>query len=162
TYRGSAYRSVLTGSALAPIVVRQYPGERAVLDAAGATSATTRGDFFVVEGSYAIYWGFELMDSNPNRTSATRPNMLINDGAHNSYVNLVVHDGGVGFYTYANTATGVEINGCLFYDNGWQGPGWGEGHALYLKSDAGPLVARDNIMFNQFGYGTQIYSNFGD
>jgi hypothetical protein len=30
---------------------------------------------------------------------------------------------------------------------------------LYLKSYTGPLVARDNVVFNQYGYGIHAYSN---
>src|SRR5207249_11579487 len=73
----SAVTSTLTGTAAAPIVVRQFPGERAMLDAKGGTSSTSRGDFFSVIGSYSIFWGFELMDSDPNRTTDTRPNLLV-------------------------------------------------------------------------------------
>src|SRR5207248_3409056 len=96
------------------------------------------------------------------RSTTTRPNMVVNNGPHNKYVNLVVHDGGIGFYTYAATATDIEVTGGVFFNNGWQGTTEGGGHALYLKADVGPLVARDNIEFNQFGYGTQVYSNLGD
>src|SRR5213078_3276221 len=39
TYAGQ-FRSTLTGTAAAPIVVRQYPGERAIIDGGGSTSDT--------------------------------------------------------------------------------------------------------------------------
>lgn len=159
TYRG-AFSSTLTGTASAPIVVRQYPGERAVIDVAGATSATSRGDAFVVRGDWTEWWGFELMSSDPNRYSNARPNMMVNNASHTRYVHLVIHDGGIGFFNYA-TRSDVEINGCIFYNNGWQGASQGGGHGLYLKSNSGPVIARDNVMFNQFGYGVQVYSDYG-
>jgi len=87
--------------------------------------------------------------------------MIINNASNTKFVNLLVHDGGIGFYSWAQQ-TNVEVYGSIFYNNGWQGPVQGGGHALYLKSDAGPLVIKDNIMFNQFGYGTQVYSEPGD
>src|SRR5205807_374322 len=77
TYRGAVVSSV-HGAPGAPVVVRQYRGERAVIDAAGATSPTRRGDLFVVTGEYAVFWGFELMDSDPDRTTDTRSGLLIN------------------------------------------------------------------------------------
>ena len=156
TYRGAVVSSV-HGAPGAPVVVRQYRGERAVIDAAGATSPTRRGDLFVVTGEYAVFWGFELMDSDPDRTTDTRPNMVVNDASHTRYVNLVVHDGGIGFYTYAPPVD-VEVSGCLFYNNGWEVPRQANGHAIYAKSNTGPLVLRDNIAFDQFGYGLHVYT----
>jgi hypothetical protein len=156
TYRG-AIESRVHGAPGAPVVVRQYPGERAVIDAAGATSSTRRGDLFVVTGDYSVFWGFELMDSDPDRTTDTRPNMMVNDASHTRYVNLVVHDGGIGFYTYAPPVD-VEVSGCLFYNNGWEVPRQANGHAIYVKSNTGPLVIRDNIAFDQFGYGLHVYT----
>src|SRR5438270_2575576 len=57
TYAGQ-FRSTLTGTAAAPIVVRQYPGERAIIDGGGSTS-----DTFVADGSYSVFWGFEMTNS---------------------------------------------------------------------------------------------------
>lgn len=152
--------STLTGTPSAPIVVRQYPGERATLDGRG-----TRNDIFVVRGAWAVYWGFELTSSDPARVSSDRssnfrPDLVVNNGPHNKYVNLVIHDGGVAFYTYSD-ASSAEIYGCIIFNNGWRGPDRGHGHGLYLKSDEGPLVARDNILFDQFGYGVHAYTDAG-
>jgi hypothetical protein len=144
-----------------PILFRNYPGDRAIIDVAGSTSTTSRGDAFVVKGAWTTWWGFEMMSSDPNRGTNTRPNMIVNDASNTKYINLVVHDGGIGLYTWPQF-TNVEINGSIFYNNGWQGPVQGGGHALYLKSDAGPLLVKDNIMFNQYGYGVQVYSEPGD
>src|ERR1041385_2502986 len=87
-----------------------------------------------------------------------RPDVVANFASHTKYINLVVHDGGVAFYNESDYAD-VEITGCLIYNNGWQSPRFGDGHALYLRSLAGPVVARDNIMFNQFGYGMHVYTD---
>jgi uncharacterized protein YjdB len=160
TYRGAPFRSTLTGTATRPIVVRQYPGERAIVDGAGATS-----DNFVVAGAYAWFWGFELMNSDPTRTTSStandvRKNLLVNNASHTKYMNLVLRDGGVAFYNYPSQVD-VEIVGCIIYNNGWQGPDRGHGHALYLKSYNGPVIVRDNVLFNQFGYGVHAYTNAG-
>ncbi|HEX7122534.1 MAG TPA: Ig-like domain-containing protein [Gemmatimonadaceae bacterium] len=159
TYRG-AFRSTVSGRAGAPVVVRGYPGERAIIDGASGSGSTLQ-----VRGSYSVFWGFELTNSDPNRdfsqySSHARPNTVVNYASHTRYVNLVVHDGGVGFYTDPQYVD-VEIAGCIFYNNGWQGPTRGHGHAIYLKSYTGPVVARDNVMFNQFGYGIHVFTNGG-
>jgi hypothetical protein len=163
--RGGTYyapfRSTLTGSAGAPIVVRGYPGERAIIDGVNAPS-----DNFVVAGAWSVVWGLEFTNTNPARTAPTagsvfRTVALVNNGPHNKYINNIVHDGGTAYYTYANHVD-VEIYGNIWYNNGWQGPDRGHGHALYLKNDVGPVVARDNIIFNQFGYGVHVYSEPGD
>jgi hypothetical protein len=161
TYSGT-WTSTLHGTPNAPIVVRQYPGERATLDG----RVERRGnDIFVVQGAWTLYWGFELTSSDPGRVSPDRssnfrPDLLVNNGPHNKYINLIIHDGGVAFYTYSD-APGAEVYGCIIYNNGWRGPDRGHGHGLYLKSDEGPLVARDNILFNQFGYGVHAYTDAG-
>src|ERR1041384_4302453 len=49
TYRGAVVSSV-HGAAGAPVVVRQYRGERAVIDAAGAAASTPRGGPGAVRG----------------------------------------------------------------------------------------------------------------
>ena len=159
TYRG-AFVSTLTGRPGAPVVVRQYPGERAVVDAAGAG-----GDQFVVRGEWSVFWGFELTNSEPTRFTTSRahnarPNLLVNNASHTKYINLVVRDGGVAFYTFPDRQD-VEVYGSVFYNNGWQQPRRGAGHGLYVKSDVGPVVLEDNILFNQFGYGVHAYSDAG-
>src|SRR5262249_47184213 len=65
TYAGT-FTSHINGTASSPIVVRQYPGERAIIDGGsiGGTAMLTVG------GSYTWYWGFEIMSSDPNRVSA--------------------------------------------------------------------------------------------
>ena len=160
TYAGPV-RSTVAGKADASVVVRQYPGERAILDGA---ATPMKSSVLEVRGPWTVFWGFEITNSNPNRvtTDSTtrdwRPDVVANFASHTKYINLVVHDGGVAFYNESDYAD-VEITGCLIYNNGWQSPRFGDGHALYLRSLAGPVVARDNIMFNQFGYGMHVYTD---
>jgi hypothetical protein len=159
TYRGG-FTSRLEGAPGLPVVVRQYPGDRAVIDGAGASRST-----LVVERDYTVFWGFEVTNTDPSRTTSStssdvRPNSVVNYGSHTKYVNLVIHDGGVAFYTGPDEVD-VEIAGSIIYNNGWQGPDRGHGHGLYLKTYSGSVVARDNVLFNQFGYGIHAYTNAG-
>jgi hypothetical protein len=158
-YRG-AFRSTLRGADGAPIIVRPYAGEPAIIDGAGSTASTLH-----VNGDYTVFWGLELTNSDSVRTATkashdARPDVVVNNASHTKYINLVVHDGGTAFYTEPKF-TDVEIAGCIIYNNGWDGPDRGHGHGLYLKSLKGPLLARENIVFNQFGYGVHAYTNAG-
>jgi hypothetical protein len=159
TYRGR-FVATVAGAAGRPVVIRQYPGERATIDAAGGTSSSTREDAFVVKGEWTEWWDFELMSSDPNRHTDARPNMVVNNASNTKYVDLIVHDGGIGFFNYPSRSN-VEVSGSIFYNNGWQGPLKGGGHAMYLKSYTGPVVVRDNVAFNQFGYGIHVYTDAG-
>ena len=159
TYVGQ-FRSTLTGTAAAPIVVRQYPGERAIIDGGGSTS-----DTFVADGSYSVFWGFEMTNSDPVRCCSTssffRADMMVSHATHVKFINMIVHDGGPGYYTWSPYGD-VEIYGAIIYNIGYDGSDRGHGHGMYLKNDVGPLVVRDNILFNSYGYGIHAYTNTGD
>jgi hypothetical protein len=159
TYRGK-FTATVAGAAGRPVVIRQYPGQRATIDVAGSTSSTARGDAFIVKGAWTEWWDFEMMSSDPNRYTDTRPNMIVNSASNTKYIDLVVHDGGIAFYNYPSMSN-VEFNGNIIYNNGWQGTAKGGGHALYLKSAIGPVLVQDNISFNQFGYGIHLYTDAG-
>ena len=159
TYRGR-FSSTLTGSSSRPIVVRAYPGERVIIDGIGSNATT-----FHVGGQYSVFWGLELISSDPTRVHSIpggdlRPALIANYASNTKYINLTIHDGGVGIYNEYNYSN-VEITGCIIYNMGWDGSDRGHGHALYLKSGTGPVYARDNIIFNQFGFGVHIYSEAG-
>ncbi|HXV85054.1 MAG TPA: right-handed parallel beta-helix repeat-containing protein [Gemmatimonadales bacterium] len=160
TYQG-VFRSTLQGVAGAPVVVRAFPGERVIIDAGTGPTQGGRGDAFVVAGDWTEWWDLEFMSSDPDRSTNTRPNMVVNDASHTKYIHLVVHDGGIGFYNYGSRWD-VEVTGCVFFNNGWERVIHGSGgHALYVRSNTGPVLLRNNVMFNQFDYGVHIYTDGG-
>lgn len=147
------YVSTLTGSPTQPVILRNYPGERATIDGG-----------FVVSGSDAWYWGFEVMSSLTDRTgshdspaSGAITGFTVN-GPRTKFINLVVHDTmqGFGFWTPAIDA---EIYGCIVYHNGWQSDDRGHGHGIYTQNNTGTKHIGDNIVFNQFGLGIQAYGS---
>ena len=165
--RGGTYRGAFTvtagGSSGQPVVFRQYPGERAIIDGAGTARS---GTILNVRAPYVVLWGFEITDTDADRTysqtgNAGRPHGVANYASHTQYISLVVHDVGVGIFNDANQSD-VEITGSVFYNNGWQGPDRGHGHAIYIRSNTGPVTAHDNVMFNQFGYGVHVFTNPGE
>lgn len=149
TYRGE-FTSTLTGVNERPIVVRQYAGERATID----------GNL-IVRGAWTWYWGFDLGNSNPDRTKVRNPAVSV-FGPNTRLINLTAHDGGDGVEMWT-PAVDAEVYGCLSYRNGWQGPApdRGHGHSLYIQNDTGTKRILDNILFNGYGYGIHAYTEQG-
>jgi hypothetical protein len=161
TYYGT-FTSYLQGTASAPIVVRQYPGERATLDGNGSSKVV-----LTVHGSWTIYWGFEVTNSHPQRLSSQTgswPSDLYRGfgvdahGTNLKFVNLVVHDTSQGFGVWSNSV-GTEVYGSIIYHNGWQAPDRAHGHGIYTQNQTGARLIRDNILFNQFSHGIHAYGS---
>jgi hypothetical protein len=165
TYSG-LFTSTLHGTAAAPIYVRCFPGQRAVLD--GGT-ASLFSQVLAVTGNNTWYWGLEVMSSSAqrttNQTGSGPTDLLLPTGVYitgydNKFINLFVHDtaGSFGFWTNPqNTAS--EIYGSVIYNNGWDAPDRGHGHGIYAQNQTGTKTIQDNVIFNQFGLGIQVYGS---
>ena len=152
-----AFVAKVNGTPEAPIRVRQYAGERATIDGA-----------LVVAGSYAWYWGFEVMSSDPNRVSqqtGSSPSDITRGGVSTEqsartgdglkFIDLVLHDlFGVGLW---KEATNIEVSGSLIYYNGWNAPDRGHGHGLYVQNRNGRTRLEGNVIFENFCNGIQVY-----
>ena len=68
TAPGAPFTSNLNGTSASPIIVRQYPGERATIDGNYAGDQNT----LTIMGSYTWYWGFEIFNSDPTRYTRRR------------------------------------------------------------------------------------------
>jgi uncharacterized protein YjdB len=142
----SDYHSTLNGSASAPIIVRQYPGERATVD----------GDI-AVDGSNTWFWDFELENTN----TATQDIQGINSHCPGCrFINLVVHDhSGDGLGLWAEGPNQVAY-GNVIYNNGFHGSTDASyGHGIYTQNQTGTKLLQDNVLFNQFGYGIHVYGS---
>ena len=160
TYVGH-FTSTLSGTASAPIVVREYPGERATLDRNGLT-----GEPLVVDGSWTIYWGFEVMNSATARFGsglAVRPaGVYVRNASNVKLINLLVHDTGHGTYV-ENTAHNIEIYGWIIFNGGSDNSSRGDGHGIYIRNDGTTRkLVRDNVIFDQYGFGLHGYAEGGD
>jgi hypothetical protein len=160
--------SRLVGTREAPIIVRAAPGERPIVDAwlqVGCCDGA--GD--PAKGSYAWFWGVEFASYNPDRTSgASGPPDYAKQQNHaavdvwapgTKIINCIVHDTSGGIEMWQE-AEGAEAYGNLVYNVGGYGPDRGHGHGFYLQN-AGPGFKHifDNITFNNFGEGMQIYGS---
>jgi hypothetical protein len=167
TYPGT-FSSSLTGTDAHPIVVRQYPGERAILD-----GGNSRGHaILTVAGANSWYWGFEIMSSDAVRVSSTAlddpPDIGRGDGVTIDqssatgpglkFINLNIHDARQGI-SFWKEAIDAEIYGCLIYYNGWDSTARGSGHGIYTQNQTGTKKITDNILFSGFGYGIHAYGS---
>ena len=151
--------SDLEGSTASPIVVRQYPGERAVIDAVTGNRHTPA---LYVRGSDTWYWGFEVTDSNPVRTVTGRYNppratSVWVLGPRTKFINMIVHDGEQGF-GFWNPAVDAELYGNLIYNVGFDSDDRGHGHSIYVQNTSGTKRIVDNILFNGFSFGIHAYT----
>jgi len=163
TYTGAPFVSTLTGTADAPIVVRQAPGARATIDGNYAGNDPT----LTIKGANTWYWGFEIFNSDPTRYTADGENpprrgegvLLLGKGAR--LVNMVIHDTSQAVLT-SEVAVGAKVYGSLLYYNGFLSPDRGHGHGIYAQNfDATPKELHDNIIFEQFGWGIHAYGEGG-
>jgi len=148
---------------LSRVVFRAYPGELATFAAQSASDV----DRIDVEADWLTLRDLEITNTSTDR-SRNRGASIYNNGNCNRYLDLVVHDGGHGFYAEP-ARYGVELIGSIFYNNGWATAARTDGHAMYIKSNATPenscrpgqarIVVRDNVAFNGFGFGIHAYTD---
>src|SRR5205814_3138574 len=156
TYVGT-FSSRLAGTPSAPIIVRQYPGERATVTSPIGNGGTPA--IAVNSGGYVWLWGFEVAGTDPNDRISTGVNLNA-PGAR--AINLIIHDwagNGIGAWIPAPDAVAY---GNIVYNNGFHGtqdapPS--HGHGIYSHNQTGTKLFQDNILFNQFGKGFQIYGS---
>ena len=145
----------LNGTAANPIIVRQYPGERATLVGTANSVATLRAF-----GSYTWFWGFEVIGS----ASWLSSGLDMSETAGGKFINLVVHDVlSVGIGAFSNTPGG-EAYGNVVYNCGPYPP-HGSGYAFYINnsSTSATKLIQDNIAFSTASYGYHAYApTYGD
>src|ERR1051326_676702 len=161
--KGKDIVTVSTGQPSVPILFRAYAGERPILQdsTVGAPGTDSGKSQLNVQTGNLVFVGLEFTNIHPNRTTV-RPDMIYNNaGANNNvYDQLVIHDGGVGFYNDP-AASNVMIQNSVIYNIGYQGTDRGHGHGIYLRSNIGHVWAAGNAIFNTFGYGIHAYTDPG-
>lgn len=164
--RGGEYYGVfssrLSGTQEKPIIVRQYPGERATL--VDQRSRAALGTLNVY-GAWTTYQDFEITNANPDRSFSTqfRPMAVYSEGPYTKFINLIIHDTGMGIGLWKE-AVNSELYGNIIYNCGTRNlPNYlSHGHAVYSQNNVGTKSIQDNIIFNQYGWGIHVYPNPGD
>lgn len=153
--RGGAYSgnyiSNTNGTPTAPVIFRQYPGERATI------VTPVRG--LEIHGSYTWFWGFEI--SGPSSSDG-----VSNQGIQSKCIHLIIHDAaatgiGSGITNFTgNNPRGGEFYGCIVYNNGSQN----FDHGIYAQNDDafGTLFILENIIFNNWSLGLHCFIQPGE
>jgi len=141
TYRGR-FQTALRGEPDAPIVFRQAPGARATID------GTLRAD-----GAHLVFWGFEITQSDPLGDDFYG---LQANASHSRYINLVIHDVGTQGVSFWNPGVDAELYGCIVYNNGSHE---NLDHGVYVHNEEGTKRLRDNVFFNNYARGIQVYAS---
>jgi hypothetical protein len=154
----SLFTSTLTGTLGNNIVIRSYPGERAIID--GNMNIT---------GPYSTLWGIEFFNSNTvrlfNRFAAETGHLSVSPNV--TLINLVVHD-------FADTAIGYQSNGGTIYGTIMWGNGGYDygisgdigsptltGSGMYLQNNTGNKYVTDNVTFKEYTTGFKAYTENG-
>jgi hypothetical protein len=158
----------LVGTAAAPIIVRAYPGERAIIDTWLLVGCCDQAPD-PKRGAYVWFWGLEFASYNPDRHSGTSgpPEWAAqaNHAAVDTWapgtkiINCIVHDtaGGISMWGEAPSS---EAYGNVVYNVGGYGTDRGHGHGFYTQNQGpGYKHVAENITFNNFGEGMQLYGS---
>jgi uncharacterized repeat protein (TIGR01451 family) len=154
-----AFVSRLSGTASAPIVVRQLPGERAIIDSNPSLESA-----LTVHGQYVWFWGFEIRNSERTRVTGAASTPIRRGAGVTShapgakFINLIVHDMRIGIELWASSPNS-EAYGNLIFHNGWAAPDRGHGHGIYAQNRDGVQQFTDNILFGGFSHGIHAYGS---
>lgn len=150
TYTGRHWYR-LNGTAENPITVTKYQNEKPVFDGAGCYEYC-----LFVYGSWTIFRDFEVTNSKNDRSTEVQTGMAV-IGPNNRMLNLLVRNVGGTAIGWWSTATNSEVSGCVLYNNGTSSLD----HGVYLQNNSGNKILKNNISFNNWGYGFQGYGNQG-
>ncbi len=167
TYTGR-FLSLLAGSSVAPVRVRPYPGERARIDGGPGPLQPTLS----IAGQYVWYEGLEIFSSDPKRRSSQNGSAptdlnrgscigIAQDMAHPGIklINMILHDGTDAIGSF-DSHQDAEIYGNLIFNNGWDGAtDRGHGNGVYAQNRTGAKRIADNLIFNNYAEGLQIYGS---
>ena len=157
TYNG-IFTVELYGTQTAPIVIRPWHNDVVIIDGAGHASGTRAIVEF--DGQYTHLVGITITNSTADHLYYDTSHN--NDGVYfvgpgNKLLNCIIYDNSGNGIAFWNPAINAEVSGCIIYQNGAIGER-GHGHGLYVQQGTnGIKTIRNNIIFNSFGKGIQVY-----
>jgi hypothetical protein len=163
TYTITGYQTWgLSGTKEAPVKVRQYPGEMAILDTGNSSNNS-----ITVMAPYLWLWGFTIAGSGTDRGAQSANGMSIRFAASDKImpgqkgINLIVHDCADSVNFWQGAIDG-ELNGNIIYFLGFDDPQTrGHGHAIYTQNGEGRKLIKNNVAFAQFSFGLHGYTQKG-
>ncbi len=159
----SGYSVRLAGTEDNPIHVRAAPGERVTIDG-GLSVQAPSGWLWIwdleilVSENFSMSRRVEETGSHPQSYNRPWGGLNIHAGQGCKYVNLVIHDNAQGI-SFWSGATDSEVHGSIIYDNGWDAPDRGHGHAVYTQNKEGVKTISDCIMTGGYGYTMHAYGS---
>lgn len=163
TLQSSGFVVRLRGEPERPIHIRALPGERVVLD--GGLSVQPPADYLwvwdleiLVSENFRMSRRVEEPGSHPRSYGRPWGGLNIHTGRGCKYIHLVIHDNAQGI-SFWRGAIDSEVYGCIIYDNGWDAPDRGHGHAIYTQNETGIKTIADCIMTGGFGQSMHAYGS---
>jgi len=145
---------------------RGWSGTTPVAHSVGSL-ALASGDQLAINGQYTFYRDFEIFNSKPERSfnaviipqDERGEGITVNPSTGIKLINLVIHDNREGIFAGIG-ALGLEIYGCIIFNNGLVD--WQRGHGLGIYVLNGPGAPQKRIRnvfsFNGFVDGMKAYS----
>ncbi len=170
TYNGP-FISNVSGTAVAPVLVINYPNEKVVL--LGNAISVIDEVILTINGAFSHFMGLEITTNSTNRisTGGTDPPSDIYTatgvyiyGQWAKLINCEIHDcqrGGIGYWKQSLNA---EVYGCIIYNIGYSNNNRGHGPGLYIQNsdEMKPKSVVNSFVFNGFSTGIQFYSSSSD
>ena len=169
--RGGTYKGYwwlqLYGKPGAPVTLMPYQDERVIFD--GYKNGKGGGQPTMLwSGTYTNIVGLEFTNSDKRRVSRekgsfpddiTARQALFINADNSKLVNCIIYDNTSGGLLFNDKSLNSELYGNIIFNNGWESPDRGHGHAMYVRNKQGTKVIKDNIVFNSVGRGI---SGYGD
>lgn len=141
------YTIKLNGMSNAPIIIRNYNRERAIID--GAIISSTSSNVWL--------WGLEVTDSN--KTNRSNPFNTISGGRDGmKYINCLIHDCCIGIQAGGDNSFPTEAYGNIMWYCGKSDLE----HGLYWQNN-GPNIKliKHNLIGYSHGFGIHFYGSSG-
>ena len=168
SHGSTGYGFHLDGAEGAPVTVRPYFDEHAIIDGGLHVSQGTSSQYLTITGLEVIV----SENVTGNRTSTisgssypadlNRPagGVEITSGYAIKFVNNVVRDNAQGITFSRSVGGSSELHGNIIYDNGWLGPDRPHGPAFYAQNGAdGWKYITDNLAFDNYTRTLQAYGS---
>jgi len=157
------YSVQLAGRENQPIHVRAARGERVTIDGGLAVQNPSAYLWLwdlelIVSENLRQSRRFEELGSHPKSYDRPHGGLNVYTGTGCKYLNLVIHDNAQGV-SFWSGATESELYGSIIYDNGWDAPDRGHGHAVYTQNEKGIKTIADCIMTGGYGYTMHAYGS---
>ena len=166
-YKGR-FNCYASGTPVAPVIFRQYPGEHSRIQGPATEIGT-----ITLQCHDDWFWGFEIYSTDANRVSSQAGSFPTDirrgpaiegapDGSNCKLINMIIHDDFNSFF--GKQAANFEVYGSIFYYSGWDAPDRGHGHGIYGQNSpaTGTKQILENILFDSFAEGLQVYAEGGD